>query len=178
MEWKPVLQGTYGPNMNAFWWVAVEMWTFVKIAYRTVTVWQECGRAHWHEADDRGDYTSSPCTLYKRAKKCRSKSGKTFQQFTTCMKSYFTWRIDMSGIEKTFENLHDLILRDQLTFTGNSRYVDLAYLDTITYVEGIFHSQHFFFIYLNISTLSMSKTVNMKQWVISRWFFMPLTYFL
>ena len=21
MEWKPALQGTYGPNMNAFWWV-------------------------------------------------------------------------------------------------------------------------------------------------------------
>ena len=47
--------------------------------------------------------------------------------------------------------------------TGNSRYVDFAYLDTITYVEVIFHSQHFFSMYLCISTPSMSKTVNMKQ---------------
>ena len=37
------------------------------------------------------------------------------------------------------------------------------YLDTITYVEVIFHSQHFFSIYLCISTPSVSKTVNMKQ---------------
>ena len=49
--------------------------------------------------------------------------------------------------------------------TGDSRYVDFAYLDTITYVEVIFHSQHFFSIYLCSSTPSMSKTVNMKQWV-------------
>ena len=47
--------------------------------------------------------------------------------------------------------------------TGDSRYVDFAYLDTITYVEVIFHSQHVFSIYLCISTPSMSKTVNMKQ---------------
>ena len=47
--------------------------------------------------------------------------------------------------------------------TGDSRYVDFAYLDTITYVEVIFHSQLFFSIYLCISTPSMSKTVNMKQ---------------
>ena len=47
--------------------------------------------------------------------------------------------------------------------TGDSRYVDFAYLDTITYVEVIFHSQHFFSIYLCISTPSMLKTVNMKQ---------------
>ena len=44
--------------------------------------------------------------------------------------------------------------------TGDSRYVDFAYLDTITYVKVIFHSQH---LYLCISTPSMSKTVNMKQ---------------
>ena len=48
-------------------------------------------------------------------------------------------------------------------YTGDSRYVDFAYLDTITYVEVIFHSQHFFSMYLCISTPSMSKTVNMKQ---------------
>ena len=47
--------------------------------------------------------------------------------------------------------------------TGHSRYVDFAYLDTTTYVEVIFHSQHFFSIFLCISTPSMSKTVNMKQ---------------
>ena len=49
------------------------------------------------------------------------------------------------------------------SFTGDSRHVDFAYLDTITYVEVIFHSQHFFSIYLCIATPSMSKTVNMKQ---------------
>ena len=52
-----------------------------------------------------------------------------------------------------------------LLFTGDSRYVDFAYLDTIIYVEVIFHSQHLFSMYLCISTPSMSKTVNMKQWV-------------
>ena len=49
------------------------------------------------------------------------------------------------------------------TGTGHSRYVDFAYLDTTTYIEVIFHSQHFFCIFLCISTPSMSKTVNMKQ---------------
>ena len=48
-------------------------------------------------------------------------------------------------------------------YTGDSRYVDFTYLDTITYVEVIFHSQHFFSIYLCSSTPSMSKTVNIKQ---------------
>ena len=52
-----------------------------------------------------------------------------------------------------------------LVYTGHSRYVDFAYLDTTTYAEVIFHSQHFFSIFLCISTPSMSKTVNMKQWV-------------
>ena len=52
-----------------------------------------------------------------------------------------------------------------LASTGHSRYVDFAYLDTITYVEVIFHSQHFFSIFLCISTPYMSKTVNTKQWV-------------
>ena len=47
--------------------------------------------------------------------------------------------------------------------TGHSRYVDFIYLDTTTYVEEIFHSQHFFSIFLWISTPSMSKTVIMKQ---------------
>ena len=28
-------------------------------------------------------------------------------------------------------------------YTGHSHYVDFAYLDTTTYVEVIFHSQHF-----------------------------------
>ena len=26
MEWKPTLQGTYGPNMNVFWWVVGEIY--------------------------------------------------------------------------------------------------------------------------------------------------------
>ena len=47
--------------------------------------------------------------------------------------------------------------------TGHSRYVDFAYLDTTTYVEVNFHSQHFFSIFLCISTPFMSKTVNMTQ---------------
>ena len=54
-------------------------------------------------------------------------------------------------------------ISENITYTGDSRYVDFAYLDTITYVEVIFHSQHFCSIYLCISTPSMSKTVNMKQ---------------
>ena len=66
-------------------------------------------------------------------------------------------------------NIHVIVLVSLLNrmfaFTGDSHYVDFAYLDTITYVEVIFHSQHFFSIYLCISTPSMSKTVNMKQWV-------------
>ena len=69
MEWKPALQGTYGPNLNAFWWVAVEIWTFEKLAYKTVS---QCdGNA---DAHDRGDCNSSPCTSYRRAKNYRSAS--------------------------------------------------------------------------------------------------------
>ena len=60
-------------------------------------------------------------------------------------------------------NFSTLSLDEKLSHTGDSRYVDFAYLDTITYVEVIFHSQHFFSMYLCISTPSMSKTVNMKQ---------------
>ena len=68
--------------------------------------------------------------------------------------------------------------------TGYSRYVDFAYLDTITYVEVIFHSQNVFSIYLCISTPSVSKTVNMKQRVsrgnfsCSRHIFCYICYFL
>ena len=54
-------------------------------------------------------------------------------------------------------------IRTQILNTGHSRYVDFAYLDTTTYVEVSFHSQHFFSIFLCISTPSMSKTVNTKQ---------------
>ena len=48
------------------------------------------------------------------------------------------------------------IIHDQ--DTGDSRYVDFAYLDNITYVEVIFHSQHFFSIYLCLSTMSKRLT--------------------
>ena len=34
--------------------------------------------------------------------------------------------------------------------TGNSRYVDFAYLDTITYVEVIFHSHTFATAYVEV----------------------------
>ena len=54
-----------------------------------------------------------------RYKKCRPDSGETFQQFTSHMKSYFTRWIDMSGINKTYDGLADLILRDQLAFICN-----------------------------------------------------------
>ena len=46
-------------------------------------------------------------------------SGETFQQFTSRMKSYFTRWVDMSGINKTYDGLADLILRDQLAFICN-----------------------------------------------------------
>ena len=56
-----------------------------------------------------------------------------------------------------------IVCYKRIGYTGDSRYVDFAYLDNISYVEVIFHSQHFFSIYLCISAPSMSKTVNMKQ---------------
>ena len=52
-------------------------------------------------------------------KKCRPDSDETFQQFTSRMKSYFTKWIDMFGINKTYDGLADLILRDQLAFICN-----------------------------------------------------------
>ena len=55
----------------------------------------------------------------RRYKKCRPDSCETFQQFTSRMKSYFTRWIDMSGINKTYDELADLILRDQLAFICN-----------------------------------------------------------
>ena len=80
--------------------------------------------------EDALDYDKLKCALNKRYelteegfkrkyKKCRPESGETFQQFTTRMKRFFTRWIDMSGTDKTFENLQDLILRDQLTFICN-----------------------------------------------------------
>ena len=73
-------------------------------------------------------------------------------------------------------SVHNCLLR-LLPNTCDSRYVDFAYLDTITYVEVIFPSQQFFFIYLCISTPAMSKTVNMKQRVSWGWFFYALDVF-
>ena len=52
-----------------------------------------------------------------------------------------------------------------------------GYLDTITYVEVIFHSQPLFSIFLCISTPSVSKTVNLKQRVSRRDFFRALDVF-
>ena len=52
----------------------------------------------------------------QRFKKCRYNSGETFQQFTSRLKCYFTRWIDMARIEKTFEGLVDLILKNQLAF--------------------------------------------------------------
>ena len=43
MEWKPAVQGTYGPNMNAFWLVVVEIWTFknlnIKLWHSVTWTW-------------------------------------------------------------------------------------------------------------------------------------------
>ena len=72
--------------------------------------------------------------------------------------SYSSRKFDIGM--KCINSLHNIC---QSMNTGDSRYVDFAYLDTITYVELIFHSQHVFSMYLRISTPSMSKTVNMKQ---------------
>ena len=55
----------------------------------------------------------------RKYKKCRPENGETFQQFTTRMKSYFTRWIDMASIEKSYEGLQDLILREQLIFICN-----------------------------------------------------------
>ena len=55
----------------------------------------------------------------RKYKKCRPENNETFQQFTTRMKSYFTRWIDMASIEKSYEGLQDLILREQLTFICN-----------------------------------------------------------
>ena len=55
----------------------------------------------------------------RKYKKCRPENGETFQQFTIRMKSYFTRWIDMASIEKSYEGLQDLILREQLTFICN-----------------------------------------------------------
>ena len=55
----------------------------------------------------------------RKYKKCRPENGETFQQFTTRMKSYFTRWIDMASMEKSYEGLQDLILREQLTFICN-----------------------------------------------------------
>ena len=55
----------------------------------------------------------------RKHKKCRPENGETFQQFTTRMKIYFTRWIDMASIEKSYEGLQDLILREQLTFICN-----------------------------------------------------------
>ena len=60
----------------------------------------------------------------RKYKKCRPENGETFQQFTTTMKSYFTRWIDMASIDKTYEGLQDMILREQLTFIYN-RDLDL-----------------------------------------------------
>ena len=37
MEWKPTLKGNYVPNMNAFRWVVAGIWTFEKLAYKTLS---------------------------------------------------------------------------------------------------------------------------------------------
>ena len=64
-------------------------------------------------------YESTEEGFKRKYKKCRPENGETFQQFTTRMKSYFTRWIDMASIEKSYEGLQDLILREQLTFICN-----------------------------------------------------------
>ena len=69
----------------------------------------------------------------------------------------YGYKIILQAIPTVIENQGNNL------YTGDSRYVNFAYIDTITYVKVIFHSQHFFSLYLCISTPSMSKMVNMKQ---------------
>ena len=75
MEWKPALQGTYGPNMNAFWWVAVEIWIFEKLAYKTLSQCDGNAGADM-DMDDQGDCNSSPCTSNRWAKNDRTKNNR------------------------------------------------------------------------------------------------------
>ena len=65
MEQNPTLQGTYVPNMNAFWGVVAELWTFEKLAFKTL---MQCEVDANTKADDRGDYNNSLSTLYRWAK--------------------------------------------------------------------------------------------------------------
>ena len=55
----------------------------------------------------------------RRYKKCKPDLGETIQQFTSRLKSYFTRWVHMARIEKKYECLADLVLRDQLAFICN-----------------------------------------------------------
>ena len=48
--------------MKAFWCLVVEIQTFEKHAYKTLTQYDGNGNT-----DERGDYNSSSCTSYRRA---------------------------------------------------------------------------------------------------------------
>ena len=50
--------------MNAFCSEVAEIRTFEKLAYKTLS---QCDGNADMELDDRGDYSSSPCTSYRRA---------------------------------------------------------------------------------------------------------------
>ena len=58
--------------MNAFWWVVAEIWTSEKFAYKTLT---QCDVNAKANADDPGDYNSSPCTSYRQAKNASKEGG-------------------------------------------------------------------------------------------------------
>ena len=49
MEWKPTLQGTYGPNMIAYWWVVRE----INPTWETFPQLSEKRCRKFHERDGR-----------------------------------------------------------------------------------------------------------------------------
>ena len=72
MEWKPTLQGTYGPNMNAFWWVVCEIFP----TWETCTQ-NFCRKFHVRDTNERTNIWTDERTKMERRKlytprhKCR-----------------------------------------------------------------------------------------------------------
>ena len=71
MEWKPTLQRTYGPNMNAFWWVVHEIYP----------TWETCLQLceklcrKFHEHDGCTNERTERRKLYTPRHKCRGGGG-------------------------------------------------------------------------------------------------------
>ena len=57
--------------------------------------------------------------LKRKFRSCRPDPGETFLQFSKRLDSYFQRWVEMSKIDKTFQGLADLILRDQFLHVCN-----------------------------------------------------------